>query len=388
MGLTTITRTLEEQHVATKRGRKLWRTESVRRLLDNPAYTGVRYFNMTPRADDIAQKGSGTRPWRRERTAGEWVGVPVPAIVTQDLFDRVQQRLRDTRAKYRQPCAPYLLGGFVECGECGAGFSGYRRYVTKRLTIGKRRVYHKAAYKCNFRTTQNMHARANITRCENREVVTHLLEDAVFDIIRTTMLDPVKLRTCIDALKNDAETDHTKIAASLMEIAREIQAAEERKRQLIDLYASGNLSEEAYVNANVDVDREVHALKLKKADVVRGLPLLHKESIDVSIRQFSDAARVRLDACVSVEDKRQFLTDFVERIVYDRYRVVVVGCVTIKTQTSDAREIETRKLSFSISGEIDKNNLHKKPRKKFAEDGRLKAFGSGGRKQTVLVATS
>jgi hypothetical protein len=276
----------------------------------------------------------------------------------------------------------------VECGECGAGFSGYRRYVTKRLTTGKRRVYHKAAYKCNFRTTQHMHARANITRCGNREVVTHLLEDAVFDIIRATMLDSVKLRTCIDELKSDAETDHTKIAASLMEIAREIQAAEERKRQLIDLYASGNLSEEAYVNANVEVDREVHALKLKKADVVRALPLLHKESIEVSIRRLADAARARLDCCKSFEDKRQFLADFVERVVYERYRVTVVGSVPIRMQTSAAREIETRKLSFSISGEIDKTNLHEKPRKKFAEDGRLKAFRSAGRKPVMLVQTS
>jgi hypothetical protein len=120
----------------------------------------------------------------------------------------------------------------------------------------------------------------------------------------------------------------------------------------------------------------------------RRLPLLHKESIDISIRQFSDAVRARLDACVSFDDKRQFLSDFVERIVYDRYRVTGVGSVPIKMQTSDAREIETRKLSFSISGEIDKSSLHKKPREKFAEDGRLKAFRSTDRKPVMHVRTS
>jgi hypothetical protein len=50
-------------------------------------------------------------------------------------------------------------------------------------------------------------------------------------------------------------------ARSLMAIAQKIQAAEERKRQLIDLYASGHLAEAAYVDANVSLDQELHELK-------------------------------------------------------------------------------------------------------------------------------
>lgn len=63
------------------------------------------------------------------------------------------------------------------------------------------------------------------------------------------MLDPVKLRACMEALKSGAEKDHEKLAQSLMAIVRKIQAAEERKRQLIDLYASGHLPEAAHVDA-------------------------------------------------------------------------------------------------------------------------------------------
>jgi hypothetical protein len=72
--------------------------------------------------------------------------------------------------------------------------------------------------------------------------------------------------------------------------------------------------------------------------------------------------------------------EHVERIIYDRYRVTVVGSVPIKMQLSNSREIETRKLAFRLRGEIDRTNLHKKPRKKYAEDGRLNAYGAGGRK--------
>jgi hypothetical protein len=51
---------------------------------------------------------------------------------------------------------------------------------------------------------------------------------------------------------------------------------------------------------------------------------------DVSIRQFSDAARARFEHCTTFDDKRQFLVDHVERVIYDRYRVTVIGSVPIK----------------------------------------------------------
>ena len=79
--------------------------------------------------------------------------------------------------------------------------------------------------------------------------------------------------------------------------------------------------------------------------------------------------------------------DYVERIVYDRYGVTVVGSVPIKMQFGNSQEIETRKIAFCLRGEIDKTTLHKtKPLKKFAEDGRMDAYGFGGRNGPSISA--
>jgi hypothetical protein len=65
----------------------------------------------------------------------------------------------------------------------------------------------------------------------------------------------------------------------------------------------------------------------------------------------------------------------VERIIYDRYRVTVIGSVPIKMQLRNSQEVETRQIAFCLRGEIDKTTLHKtKPRKKFAENGRMFAI--------------
>ena len=116
-------------------------------------------------------------------------------------------------------------------GECGTSFCSNRRYVGKLLVTGKRCIYHRAASKCVSRTTRTMHARTNITPCCNPQIATHLLEDAVFDIIQKQMLDPVTLRSGIDELKSDEQKDHAAIAERLMAIAREIQTVEEHKNR-------------------------------------------------------------------------------------------------------------------------------------------------------------
>jgi len=385
-GIQAITRLLEERGVLTKRGGKLWYDKSVKWLLQNQVYTGIRYYNRMTRAAAEPAKGRKHAPLTfRDRS--EWVGVPVPAIISQELFDRVQARMQALGKRYRHPMTHYLLSGLVECGECGCRCSSYRRYVGKQLVSRERSIYHRAAYKCNSGTSRKMHARENITPCRNPQVATHLLEDAVFEIIQKNMLDPVKLRACMEALKSSAERDYDKLAQGLMAIARKIQAAEERRRQLIDLYASGHLAEAAYVDANISLDQELHDLKSKKAEFVGGLPLLHTESIEPSIRHFSDIARVRFERCATFDDKRQFLADHVERAIYDRYRVTVIGSVTIKMQLSNSQEVETRKIAFCLRGEIDQTILHKtKPRKKFAEDGRMDAFGFAGRKEPAISA--
>src|SRR5215471_4509967 len=100
----------------------------------------------------------------------------------------------------------------------------------------------------------------------------------------------------------------------------------------------------------------LHELKSKKAEFVGGLPLLHVESIEPSIRQFCDIARARFQRCTTFDDKRQFLVDYVERVIYDRYRVTVIGSVPIKMQLSNSQEIETRKLHFAFAAKVTKRS--------------------------------
>jgi hypothetical protein len=113
---------------------------------------------------------------------------------------------------------------------------------------------------------------------------------------------------------------------------------------------------------------------------------LHQKSIDAAIRQFCQTARARFEKAVDFDAKRRLLLDHVEKIIYERYRVVVIGSVPVTPLGRETDElVQVRKLEYRIEGRIDTSKLHTRPRKKFAEDGRLRAFGSGGRRQLAVV---
>jgi hypothetical protein len=77
---------------------------------------------------------------------------------------------------------------------------------------GKVSVYHQAAYRCNRRARENNHDRTQIERCGNSVIATHLLENKIFEMIRETMLDPAKLRGCVE---NGAGLDDRSTAREL-----------------------------------------------------------------------------------------------------------------------------------------------------------------------------
>src|SRR5215470_10325373 len=183
-GMVTISRFLEERNVPTYTGRKRWDRGQIKSMLKNETYTGTRHFNRITAATEMNRKGRqvirGT--WvLRDRT--DWISVNVPAIVSRELFDQVQEKLRRHEERYCTPVMHYLLSGLVQCEVCGSACSSSRRYHKVVQPSGKVSVYHQAIYRCNRRARENNHDRSQIERCSNSQIGTHILEGKVFEMI-------------------------------------------------------------------------------------------------------------------------------------------------------------------------------------------------------------
>ena len=69
--------------------------------------------------------------------------------------------------------------------------------------------------------------------------------------------------------------------------------------------------------------------------------------MDASIRQFCATARARLQACSDFDRNRQFLVDHIERVIFERYKVAIVGSIPVRTESGE------NKLPFRTEGRID-----------------------------------
>ncbi len=130
--VTALVQRLGRLGIASPRGRPNWSPSALRGVLTNPIYLGQVFGNRL-RARPAESRRSALLPVGRgggaKRVAdpAEWIAVArVPAIVSQDQFDRVQERLRRNRqmARRNNRVHQYLLRGLVSCGRCRRGCSG------------------------------------------------------------------------------------------------------------------------------------------------------------------------------------------------------------------------------------------------------------------------
>lgn len=116
-------------------------------ILKNPAYKGTAAFGKTrvrPRRQRLMpMRGADSQPRRDYSTesvdSSEWICVPVPAIVDENLFAAVQQQLQENQRRSRigQRGARYLLQGLVTCKLCGYAY--YGKAISHKAASGKQR---------------------------------------------------------------------------------------------------------------------------------------------------------------------------------------------------------------------------------------------------------
>ena len=121
-----LAKDLLQRGMKSPRGNPRGSTASLHGLLSNPAYTGKRYVGRT-HARPARLRRSATHPLGKpahsqDATPPEtWTFVtPIPALVSQDVFDLVQEKLvlNKQRASRNNKAHRYLLRALVSCGVC------------------------------------------------------------------------------------------------------------------------------------------------------------------------------------------------------------------------------------------------------------------------------
>jgi site-specific DNA recombinase len=240
-----LARWLTSQGVPTCTGKHRWDRSVIWGMLRNPAYAGRAVFGKTmvvpesPGLNRVARLQGRSTPRASktvDRPRSEWTEIAVPAIVTQETFDRVAQRLADNkRFASRNSKTPSLLQGIAACSSCGYGY-----YRTSTRTTNKKIYYYRCLGSDDYRYEGGR-------VCGNKPVRADYLDTVVWDHITRTLADPQLIRAEIDKRLESARTNdpaarqRTQLATALAKastgITRMIEAFGEQLITLDELRA-------------------------------------------------------------------------------------------------------------------------------------------------------
>ena len=199
-----LARWLSGLGVVTRTGKPRWDRSTVWGMLRNPAYAGRACFGKTMRTDQSAglnrtARLAGRATPRRytvvDRARSDWLQIPVPALVAEDTWQRVQRRLADNkRYATRNSINPSLLQGICACSSCG-----YAYYRTSTRTTNKKIYYYRCLGSDDYRYE---HGRV----CANKPVRADYLDTVVWDHITALLADPALIRNEINKRLEQART--------------------------------------------------------------------------------------------------------------------------------------------------------------------------------------
>jgi site-specific DNA recombinase len=307
--LRAIARRLTTAGIPTATGLARWDPSTVGGILRNTSYRGLAYGNRERRAPSRRRYPLSAREPRRgggvacqARPAAVWIGVSVPALVTEDQFAAAQERLaRNQRWSPRSTRGEYLLRRLVSCGRCGAAacVSNNSRY---------------AYYRCMTQTAPD--SAGPPTRCQPHAIPTADLDAAVWADVRELLSDPAILAEALQRAQG-GWLDEGARAARQHELAARRAALDRQRQRLIDAYAAATITLEELQARIRALDARLADLTQEETQVTASMEHAARvASVATQLEEFRAAVAQGLEQA-SFARRRELVELLVDRVIVD-----------------------------------------------------------------------
>lgn len=251
--LRQIQETLNAQGIPAPQG-GYWQRSSLYGIVTQSAYRGMAYVNRAMHPQESIGEPRKHGPGRRQtpqhiaRPVEEWIAIPVPAIVSAELWEAAQERLTmNAHFAKRNTHRTYLLSGLLVCQVCGHTMSG--------RTDCHGTVYYACRYGgkyCPPTVTQHT--------CTLRGDV---IEPLVWQALKDLLLDPQRIQDAWETLQAEVQPPAAEVATWQTRCA----ALQRQEQRLLDAYQIEVLSLEDLQQRRPTLQREIRALAQRLAQL-------------------------------------------------------------------------------------------------------------------------
>jgi site-specific DNA recombinase len=279
----TTARIMNERGYRTRKG-GIFRDNSITHLLTDPMAKGLRRTNYT------RSTGSG-KHWEL-KDESEWVHTKVPAIVDEEIFDKVQNILMVQQSSRKKPTrqAVHPFAGLVYCSCKDI------KMVVKSSNPSK--------YTCP-------ECKAKIPKDD--------LEHIYKEQLKNFILSPERMEKYLskaNVVIDDKEKQ--------LKILKDEQVATNNKSQkFLDLYTNNDISREGFTRSNKPLDKRLNELEESIPKLEAEISLLKSQMMDEAELNHSSANLYQKWSSFSEEDKVSIIKNLTDKITVNKNEVEI-----------------------------------------------------------------
>jgi len=299
-----ICRRLYEDGIASPTGNPVWSIACLSKMLENPAYKGRALYNRHQSLPPTTGRKS-TRLKLRPRE--EWIEIPVPAIITEEVFEAAQRVARNHSYFSPRRSRPdqWLLRRLVVCGHCSV-----KCYCQdQRRATGQGPRY----YVCNRR--RSLEAGGPDRACPQPSTRAEELDGLVWEQIRRALLRPEVLVKG-QAVRTDraAVADDEVLNAQLERLDRRLQQTEAERRRVADLYQMQAIDLADFQTRHHEVVGRHQRLEREREMLLAGRQeLAAKNRLSRKLDAFAERVRHGIDT-LDFEQRQKLVRLLVEQV--------------------------------------------------------------------------
>jgi len=296
---------LTELGVATTRGKPRWNTASVRGILRNPAYAGRALTNRTQVAPARQRKSAmlpaGPGVSHAPRPPEDWIEVPVPPVISAEIFAQVQAKLdANQQSAARNTRHEYLLRALISCGAC-------RLSCTCRQTAAGY-----SYYLCRGRTDPLRVAQGQ--RCTARYIPASQLDELVWADLCALLTDPTQVARALARARGGAWLPQ-ELQARQATIRKALGQLDRQAQRLLDAYLAQVIGLDELQRRRQELDRRQATLAAQQ----RQLQATTEQRLELAavadgIERFCQTIRAGL-ATATFTQRRQLAELLIDRVI-------------------------------------------------------------------------
>ena len=285
IGAYTIAKKLEELGAKPMKGEYF--TEGViRQILRNPTYIGK--IKVGERKTEKILENGQVKKKRIRIKDYEIVDGKHEPLITQELYDKVQERFGSISRETPKKELKNMWAGLIKCKRCG--------YAVERA-LGS----NKKAHRIRCRNARN---------CDNKSHVFDDIHNAIVNQLKLELEDfSVKVKANTTGEANERE----KLIKSLK---TQLDVEKKKQEKLYEFLENGIYSVDVFVARNNKAKEEIERLEKAIKKVENEIPMI-KEAQDF-ITSFHQTLDMLDDESISIKIKNNFLKKIVKVIYYEK----------------------------------------------------------------------